>query len=1413
MANANLEIRFEKAVLDESPLEPAGDGLYSTTVALGAAFGAIGPADYGTDVPGSSGFVLNLTPGVVGGAVGSGLFILDPLAANGKGAEILLVKQVDGSVIGEVGLNQVFRISVDGSGVVTFAYVDGVNPDNIWHPSNPNNDDQQSLNTGDSGLLSLVQRVVDADGDWVETANGFNLGAGNVFGIEDDGPKALADANVSFEFARVFLDESPLEPGGDGVYSITLNLGAAFTNALSIDYGTDGPGSTAFSLKLTPSVVGAPVFSGLYLLDPTDVESIIDPIGQGEQIRLLDIAGTVYGVTGIADTKLFSISVNNLGVVTFEYSDQVDPANIWHPDVLNDDESEFLNTGNSGTLSVIQRAVDADGDWVETANGLVIGAGNAFGIQDDGPTLTVTAGPVEPTPLVVDETFLATPSTFDFSNLVNEISNVGTDKPGFDIVTNYTLSAVSPLQTNLIATAEQTPVFLFLEGGDVVGRAGFGPDLPNALGSLIFRLSLDSSTGIASLTQFLAVVHPIPGDPNEPINTQIGDDQITITVNSTISDSDGDVISKSTSFKIGDSLTFTDDAPFVAPSLAFVSLASVVSSLSVDETSLAINTTTDFSGDFASLAILPGNDGLKSQSVSYALAIDSGSNDSGLKDSATGASVLLSKSLGGEVFGTINSGATVVFKLTVDSAGKVTLDQQRSLIHPDASDPNDPVYLTPLQGDKQLISLVKSITTIDMDDDPLIENIYLDLTTALEFRDDGPTAKNDTDALASGSNGPESGNVISGVGTTSGALGVDLSGADAPATISAISGAGGTDSTPGNGLSIAGSYGNLNIDTVGNYTYNRTPGSQDNVNDVFTYTLKDSDGDLSTATLTINIPSGPSFIVGSPTGDSNGSSDPWTVTGDGNGIINGSANSDILIGDPGGSSLAPGSTANIVFVLDNSGSMVTTIPFGGSTKTRLRALQDAVIASLDTLYNSGAANIRVHIDKFSQSAAPVGTFNLTTNSVDSPSELAAAKAAVNSITTDATTNYEAGLQAALNWIVLPQAFGGPLSSATLSQLLFISDGEPNFLLNADNISLLLSNTSSASTVAAIDSALGLYNPSGNSNDDKVSEVDNIESSIAPTPHVAFTIEAIGINISSGALTNLTKIEGSGTAPFPINPDPGADNITSAEDLTTVLGDLVGGSSVSDSAGDDVINGGDSIDLIFGDALNSDQLAIDKSISATYPPGSGWDVFAFLEGPGGATKGPGGAQWTRTDSINYIKANPDLVAKESGRLGGNDTIDGGNGDDVIYGQEGSDSITGAVGADRLSGGTGNDIFKYGLLASIATQTGLTVATADIITDFSSGSDKIQTGIAGVAGTNLRNDPGSAGRTFASSLVAANTFFNTAGNQAYNYFYTFDTSAAQTDAYLFFKSGGSLGNCIAGLSLDRKPGTSLQNGDIV
>ncbi|UWQ15617.1 Hint domain-containing protein [Aliiroseovarius sp. M344] len=41
------------------------------------------------------------------------------------------------------------------------------------------------------------------------------------------------------------------------------------------------------------------------------------------------------------------------------------------------------------------------------------------------------------------------------------------------------------------------------------------------------------------------------------------------------------------------------------------------------------------------------------------------------------------------------------------------------------------------------------------------------------------------------------------------------------------------------------------------------------------------------------------------------------------------------------------------------------------------------------------------------------------------------------------------------------------------------------------------------------------------------------------------------------------------------------------------------------------------------------------------------------------------------------------------VGGNDTIDGGDGDDVIYGQGGNDTLTGGLGVDTLDGGEGTD----------------------------------------------------------------------------------------------------------------------------
>jgi hypothetical protein len=247
-------------------------------------------------------------------------------------------------------------------------------------------------------------------------------------------------------------------------------------------------------------------------------------------------------------------------------------------------------------------------------------------------------------------------------------------------------------------------------------------------------------------------------------------------------------------------------------------------------------------------------------------------------------------------------------------------------------------------------------------------------------------------------------------------------------------------------------------------------------------------------------------------------------------------------------------------------------------------------------------------------------------------------------------------------------------------------------------SLATSNvtTTSSNSSAAMQNILGTYSL-GN---DSVSEVNLVEAS--SQNHGTFTTEAIGINVDKSALSLLSQVEGQGGK---------ADNITSAEQLTSTIGQLAGGQVIQTVAGSDVINGGIGNDVIFGDAPNTDALGISKGTGL--PPGSGWLVFQELE------SNPS-ANWTRADTIAYILANQPLVATESGRQGGNDTINGGSGNDTIFGQEGNDVITGGPGSDRMSGGTGADQF---VLAKGDGGTSAQTAPIDVITDFVVNTDTI------------------------------------------------------------------------------------------
>ena len=180
-------------------------------------------------------------------------------------------------------------------------------------------------------------------------------------------------------------------------------------------------------------------------------------------------------------------------------------------------------------------------------------------------------------------------------------------------------------------------------------------------------------------------------------------------------------------------------------------------------------------------------------------------------------------------------------------------------------------------------------------------------TLTVSIVDDVPTARNDTDTLGADELTAD-GNVMTGVGTTSGAAGVDTVGADDALVTGVHQGTTGAfTAVSGAGVTINGQYGTLTIFADGSYEYVRNPEAPDNVTEVFTYQLTDGDGDTSTATLTITIPNlnEPPIVRGSTTNVSeeglpNGNPD---TAGTPDTTNDASVSGSIFIDDPDGDSV------------------------------------------------------------------------------------------------------------------------------------------------------------------------------------------------------------------------------------------------------------------------------------------------------------------------------------------------------------------------------------------------------------------------------------------------------------------------------------------------------------------------------
>jgi hypothetical protein len=473
---------------------------------------------------------------------------------------------------------------------------------------------------------------------------------------------------------------------------LATNATADFSGNFTSSYGADGAGTLVYSLGLSAS--GA-------------VSGLVDT-ASGNGVFLFLESGAVVGRQGTDSVAaatgdiVFTITLNSsTGVATL---DQVRA--IVHPNTANPDDSKTLAGDTLITLTAT--ITDQDGDPATAT----LNIGQNFTFKDDGPSISTTGVEGSAT---VDETDLATNATADFSG--NFTSAYGADGAG-TLAYSLGLSA-SGAVSGLVDTATGHGVFLFLEAGVVVGRQGTTAGTA-AAGDIVFTVSLNTATGVVTLDQVRAIVHPNTSNPDDS-RTLGGDSLITLTATKT--DKDGDAATAT--LNIGQNLNFKDDGPSI-------STTGVEPSATVDETVLATNATADFTANFTSSY---GADG--AGTLAYSLGVSTSGAVSGLVDTATGNGVFLFLESGvvvgrqGTTAGTAATG-DIVFTVSVNSTtGVATLDQVRAIVHPNTGDPDDSKTLAA----DSLITLTATKTDKDGD----AATTTLNIGQNLNFEDDGPS--------------------------------------------------------------------------------------------------------------------------------------------------------------------------------------------------------------------------------------------------------------------------------------------------------------------------------------------------------------------------------------------------------------------------------------------------------------------------------------------------------------------------------------------------------------------------------------------------------------------------------------------------------------------------------------------------
>ncbi|MFN7090500.1 MAG: Ig-like domain-containing protein, partial [Allorhizobium sp.] len=971
----------------------------SSTASFGGVF-SIASSSFGADGPGriSMSYVLSLTGN---NGMDSGL------THDGRDIKLFLI---NGAVYGKTQSGDlIFSISVDAEGKVTLAQFREI--DHSRSDSNgPYTTDIKELADNLVKLTATVT-IFDGDGDRASDSETIDLG-GNIR-FQDDGPRINLVAKDEHKVILQTQDGDTIGSATDYASS-KASFGGVFSIASS-SFGADGPGRISMSYALS-------------LTGNNGMDSGLNH--DGRDIKLFLIDGVVYGKTQSGDV-VFSISVNSKGEVTLAQFREIDHSRSDSNGPYTTDIKELAN--NLVKLTATATIFDDEGDRASDSETIDLGGNIRF--QDDGPRINLVAKDEHKVILQTQDgdtigsaTDYAS-STASFGGVFSiASSSFGADGPG-RISMSYALSLTGNNGMDSGLNHDGRDIKLFLYDGIVYGKT--------SLGDVVFTISVNSK-GEVTLAQLREIDHS-RSDSNGPYTgdiKQLANNLVKLTATATIFDDEGDRASDSETIDLGGNIRFQDDGPrinLVANNEQEIILQTQDGDTIGSATDHA-SSTASFGGVFSIASSSFGADGPGRISMSYALSL-TGNNgmDSGLNHDGQNIKLFL---YDGIVYGKTQSG-DVVFSISVNSKGEVTLTQLREIDH-SLSESNGPYTGDIKQLADNLVKLTATATIFDDEGDRARDSETIDLGGNIRFQDDGPSVKSgslkimvDEDGLPSAAPDASRPGEVAGTGSAmaSGVAGTLTAlfdfGADGAHATEAIS-LKPTTSPIDSGLNSQGA--DVLIKVVGNTLTGYVAGSPErvvfelkvNANGSYEFKLKGqidhpslddvasgANGEFDNAENAVSLDLS-QFIVGK-----DGDGDTVTLT-TGKLVIEiqddipvlTTANEAITVIAPEVVDSVPGKVANFVLVLDTSGSI----------DRDLSTLKAQVQDFLAKVSQSGAKDVRVHLVEFGEEGSAVGTYDLIVNGVVQQNALNQALQDVQNLNDEGGTNYEAGLQQALQWI-------------------------------------------------------------------------------------------------------------------------------------------------------------------------------------------------------------------------------------------------------------------------------------------------------------------------------------------------------------------------------------------------------------